>query len=50
MSIHLINPKPTLEIVWKRQLHPYVQGREEPETYEGAIQSTVSSFSDAKRV
>ncbi|KJA16209.1 hypothetical protein HYPSUDRAFT_219620 [Hypholoma sublateritium FD-334 SS-4] len=50
MSIHLINPKPSLALVRQRQLYPYIKGRPEPDTYAEAIQSTVSSFSDAKRM
>ncbi|KAF9476736.1 lipoxygenase [Pholiota conissans] len=49
MSIHLINNHPSLALLRKRQLLPYVKGRPLPSTYQEAINNTVDSFSEAKR-
>ncbi|KAF8166230.1 lipoxygenase [Pholiota molesta] len=48
-SIHLINVHPSLSIIRQRQLLPYIQPRPKPLSYQEAINSTVDSFSDAKR-
>lgn len=49
MSIHIINPHPSLSLLRQRQLLPYIQGRSVPTTYQEAIQNTVASFQEAKR-